>query len=87
MSGVRAVNNTTCGSTSLKYHTLRPSQFLIDTILAVQLAMWAEDFNSLTPDIKEQIDSPILSPDFSYESTGEKLLKYQDNSPWVTGRG
>ena len=33
-------------------------------------------FNPLTPDIKEQIP-PILSPYFSYKSTGEKLLKYQ----------
>ena len=25
----------------------------------------------------------ILFPYFSYKSTGEKLLKYQENSPWV----
>ena len=28
-------------------------------------------------------NSPILSPYFSYKSTVEKLLKYQENSPWV----
>ena len=29
----------------------------------------------------EGANSPILSPYFSYKSTGEKVLKYQENSP------
>ena len=29
------------------------------------------------------LHAPILSPYFSYKCTGEKLLKYQENSPWV----
>ena len=38
-------------------------------------------FNPLTNDIKEQI---LLSrPHTSCKSTGGKLLKYQENSPWV----
>ena len=28
-------------------------------------------------------NSPILSPYFSYLSTWEKLLKFQESSPWV----
>ena len=28
-------------------------------------------------------NSPILSPYFSYKNTREKLLKYQENTPWV----
>ena len=41
--------------------------------------------NPLTPNIKEQIIFlySILSPYFSYKSIGEKLLRYQENSPWV----
>ena len=31
----------------------------------------------------QRINSPILPPYFSYKSTWEKLLKYQENSPCV----
>ena len=31
----------------------------------------------------QRTNSPILSPYFSYKSTVEKLLKYQENPPWV----
>ena len=43
--------------------------------------------NPSIPNIKEQnyCNYPILflRVYFSYKSTGEKLLKYQENSPWV----
>ena len=31
----------------------------------------------------QRTNSPNLSPYFSYKSTVETLLKYQENSPWV----
>ena len=38
--------------------------------------------SALTPNY-QKTNSPFMSPYFSYKSTGEKLLKYQANSPWV----
>ena len=34
-------------------------------------------------DVEQRAHFPFLLPYFPYKSTGEKLLKYQENSPWV----
>ena len=31
----------------------------------------------------QRTNSPVMSPYFSYKSTLEKLLKYEENSQWV----
>ena len=40
-----------------------------------------QKLNSLIPKIKIQI--LLLDPYISYRRSGEKLLKYQENSSWV----
>ena len=51
--------------------------------LVCKLSSGNEDsINPLTP-VYQRTNYPILFPYLSYKSTGEKLLKYQENSPWV----